>query len=173
MPRCGTLGDLFLILVHRGATAAAESASAEATHGQFAHRLPDAVNKAGTGRALRVMRIARTAQKKFNIPVRAINGKNSKSVRQRLFCACKTKYERGDLFLSHAWYGGRIPGNTGYMGALACVGSTPAAPSFVRERSCPKRKKPGLILGFRYVPLRVHEPGGAMERRWCYGCKAD
>lgn len=84
--------------------------------------------------------------KKFNIPVRAINGKNSKSVRQRLFCACKTKNERGDLSLSHAWYGGRIPGNTGYMGALACVGSTPAAPTFpfVRVRIYLQKRKAGV-----------------------------
>ena len=45
-----------------GADACIKSASAEA-HAEFAHRLPDAVNKAGTGCALRVMRIARTAQK--------------------------------------------------------------------------------------------------------------
>ena len=37
----------------------------------------------------------------------------------------------------------------------------------------PEKEKPELILGFRYVPLRVHEPGGAIERRRCYGCKAD
>lgn len=24
----------------------------------------------------------------------------------------------------------------------------------------PEKEKPGLILGFRYVPLRVKEPGG-------------
>ena len=37
----------------------------------------------------------------------------------------------------------------------------------------PEKEKPGLILGFHYVPLRVQEPGGAIERRWYYGCKAD
>ena len=46
-----------------GADACIKSASAEA-HTEFAHRLPDAVTEAGTGCALRVMRIARTAQKK-------------------------------------------------------------------------------------------------------------
>ena len=78
---------------------------------------------------------------KFNIPVmKRSTGRIQNQSASSLFCACKTKYERGDLSLSHAWYGGRIPRNTGYMGALACVGSTPAAPSFVRARSCPKRK---------------------------------
>ena len=54
-PRCGTLGVSVQPTV--GLSVSAK------THTDFAHRLPDAVNKAGTGRALRVMRIARTAQK--------------------------------------------------------------------------------------------------------------
>ena len=53
----------------------AESVSAE-THTEFAHRLPDAVNKAGTGRALRVMRIARTAQKNLHNPNGRVNTQN-------------------------------------------------------------------------------------------------
>lgn len=59
----GNVSDLRPPWGDSAAKAAAESASAEA-HAEFAHRLPDAVTKAGTERALRVMRIARTAQKK-------------------------------------------------------------------------------------------------------------
>lgn len=121
MPRCGTLGDLSVHSIPPTIRAAKRCT------GNKAARVAGAVHSPNSA-------------KKFNIPARAINGKDSKSARQRLFCACKTKNERGDLSLSHAWYGRRIPGNTGYMGELACVGSTPAAPSFVRARSCPKRK---------------------------------
>lgn len=62
MPERGTSGNVSDLRPPRGAGACTESASAEA-HAEFAHRLPDAVTKAGTGCALRVMRIARTAQK--------------------------------------------------------------------------------------------------------------
>ena len=30
-------------------------------------------------------------------------------------------------------------------------------------REVARKEKPGLVLGFRYVPLRVHEPGGAIN----------
>lgn len=80
---------------------------------------------------------------KFNIPVmKRSTGRIQNQSASAYFVPVKQKNERGDLFLSRAWYGGRIPGKTGYMGALACAGSTPAAPSFVRARSCPKSFSP-------------------------------
>lgn len=77
---------------------------------------------------------------KFNIPVmKRSTGRIQNQSASAYFVPVKQKMKEV-ICSSLMRGGGRIPGNTGYMGALACVGSTPTAPSFVRARSCPIKK---------------------------------
>ena len=67
----------------------------------FAHRLPDAVNKAGTGRALRVVRIARTAQQNL-ISRKSDQREEFKISPQAVYFVPVKQNERGEMSLSHA-----------------------------------------------------------------------